>query len=67
MTKLTDADRELLAEAANHLLGLGLSVHTNPIPRAQAKALDLAERLRALVADPRDEIALSARVGRWPV
>ena len=44
------AELELLERAAKLLCGLGLSVHTNAIPRAQAEALELSARLRELVA-----------------
>ena len=68
-TPRSAAEIDLLERAAKLLCGLGLSAHTNAIPRAQAEALELSERLRELVRDPgpRDGVALSQRVGRWPV
>ena len=71
---MTDAELELIREAANLLLGLSLSERTEGLP-ARATAAVLAEKLRSCWLarqpaddpDPRDGVALSERVGRWPV
>jgi hypothetical protein len=46
-------DRELVRLAANALLGLGLSAHTDAIPEAQREALDIAAKLRRAYKDSR--------------
>ena len=49
--KRDPAETELIEAAAKLLCGFGLSSHTEGLPVAQAQALDLSDRLRALVAD----------------